>query len=47
MLIESTDHLEGWTAIGDTTDRINASWVALVDAVEYKLVRDQERQARR
>jgi 2-isopropylmalate synthase len=45
VLIESTDHLENWTTIGVSTDIINASWLALVDAVEYKLVRDQERQA--
>ena len=46
VLIESTDHLESWTTIGVSTDIINASWLALVDAVEYKLVRDQERLAR-
>ena len=45
-LIESTDHLESWTTIGVSTDIINASWLALVDAVEYKLVRDQERLVR-
>ena len=47
VLIESTDHIENWTTIGVSTDIINASWLALVDAVEYKLVRDQERQAQR
>ena len=43
VLIESTDHRESWTTIGVSTDVINASWLALVDAVEYKLLRDQER----
>ncbi len=47
VLIESTDHQESWTTIGVSTDIINASWLALVDAVEYKLVRDQERLAKR
>jgi 2-isopropylmalate synthase len=47
VLIETTDHLENWTTIGVSTDIINASWLALVDAVEYKLVRDQERLAKR
>ncbi len=47
VLIESSDHLENWTTIGVSTDIINASWLALVDAVEYKLVRDQERLAKR
>lgn len=46
VLIESTDHIENWTTIGVSTDIINASWLALVDAVEYKLVRDQERLAK-
>ena len=45
VLIESTDHIESWTTIGVSTDIINASWLALVDAIEYKLVRDQERAA--
>jgi len=47
VLIESTDNLESWTTIGVSTDIINASWLALVDAVEYKLVRDQERRTKR
>ncbi len=45
VLIESADQHENWTTIGVSTDVIDASWRALVDAVEYKLVRDQERQA--
>ncbi|MBV2236039.1 MAG: citramalate synthase [Sterolibacterium sp.] len=43
VLIESTDHHESWTTIGVSTDIIDASWRALVDAVEYKLLRDQEK----
>jgi 2-isopropylmalate synthase len=43
VLIESTDHLERWTTIGVSTDVIDASWQALVDSIEYKLVRDRER----
>jgi 2-isopropylmalate synthase len=43
VLIESTDHREYWTTIGVSTDIIDASWRALVDAIEYKLLRDQER----
>ena len=45
VLIESTDHRENWTTIGVSTDVIDASYLALVDAVEYKLLRDQERKA--
>ncbi|MDT3737289.1 MAG: citramalate synthase [Denitratisoma sp.] len=43
VLIESTDHREHWTTIGVSTDIIDASWHALVDSIEYKLVREQER----
>jgi len=43
VLIESTDHRENWTTIGVSTDVTNASWRALVDSIEYKLMREQER----
>jgi 2-isopropylmalate synthase len=45
VLIESADHRESWTTIGVSTDIIDASWRALVDSIEYKLVREQERGA--
>lgn len=44
VLIESADRFGSWTTIGVSTDVIDASWQALVDAIEYKLVREQERQ---
>ncbi|GAA5162582.1 citramalate synthase [Viridibacterium curvum] len=43
VLIETTDGDAQWTTIGVSTDIIDASWRALVDSIEYKLVRDQER----
>ncbi len=43
VLIESSDGLDNWTTIGVSTDIINASWQALVDAMDVKLLRDQER----
>ena len=43
VLIESADHLGSWTTIGVSTDIIDASWRALIDAIEYKLMRDQVR----
>lgn len=43
VLIESTDTKENWTTIGVSTDIINASWQALVDSIEYKLLNDQQR----
>ncbi len=43
VLIETADHSDQWTTIGVSTDIIDASWRALVDAIEYKLVLEQER----
>jgi 2-isopropylmalate synthase len=40
VLIESADHNESWTTTGVSTDVIDASWRALIDAIEYKLMRD-------
>lgn len=40
VIIESTDQQQNWTTIGVSTDIIEASWLALKDAVEYKLMRD-------
>lgn len=38
VIIESTDQQKSWTTIGVSTDIIEASWLALKDAVEYKLL---------
>jgi len=38
VIIESTDQQQSWTTIGVSTDIIEASWRALKDAVEYKLL---------
>ena len=43
VLIESTDSHESWTTIGVSTDIIDASWRALIDSIEYKLMRDLAR----
>lgn len=42
VLIESADHRESWTTIGVSTDIIDASWRAMLDAIEYKLMRDAQ-----
>ncbi len=39
VLIESADSQDSWTTIGVSTDVIDASWRALVDAIEYKLAK--------
>jgi 2-isopropylmalate synthase len=43
VLIESTDGEAAWTTVGVSTDIIEASWIALVDSIEYKLINDIER----
>ena len=43
VLIESSDSTEDWTTVGVSTDIIEASWLALVDSIEYKLIKDFER----
>ena len=42
VLIESTDGKEIWTNVGVSTDIIEASLIALVDSLEFKLLRDME-----
>jgi 2-isopropylmalate synthase len=42
VLIESTDGHAVWTTVGVSTDIIEASWLALADSVECKLIRDAE-----
>jgi 2-isopropylmalate synthase len=40
-LIESTDGRQIWNTVGVSTDILEASWQALVDSLEYKLMRRQ------
>jgi 2-isopropylmalate synthase len=40
VLIESTDGKEHWRTVGSSTDIIEASWLALADALEYWLTRN-------
>lgn len=41
VVIESSDHDEVWSTVGVSENIIEASWLALVDSVEYKLYKDQ------
>lgn len=43
VLIESTDGKDIWTTVGVSTDIIQASCIALVDSIEYKLMRNIEK----
>lgn len=47
VLIESTDGLEKWGTVGVSRDIIQASWIALVDSIEYRLIKDIERKVRK
>lgn len=38
VLIESSDGERSWTTVGVSSDVIEASWFALVDSIEYKLI---------
>jgi len=38
VIIESRDDKETWGTVGVSTDVIDASWEALVDSIEYRLV---------
>ena len=43
VLIESTDGENVWTTVGASPDIIEASWKALVDSMEYKLLKDEQK----
>ena len=42
VLIESSDGERSWSNVGVSSDIIEASWIALVDSIEYKLIQDLE-----
>lgn len=43
VLIESTDGVDQWATVGVSPDVMAASWQALVDSFEYKLIKDVEK----
>jgi len=45
VLIESKDKHEQWGTVGVSLNIIEASWQALVDSINYKLMRDEQRNA--
>ncbi|MFA7671567.1 MAG: citramalate synthase [Sphaerochaetaceae bacterium] len=40
VLIETSDRENSWSTVGVSTDIIEASWMALVDSIEYKLMKE-------
>ncbi len=43
VLIESQDNHDSWTTVGVHENIIEASWEALIDSIEYKLLKDYKR----
>jgi len=43
VLVESRDAREWWGTVGVSHDIIEASWMALVDSINYKLFKDEQR----
>ncbi|MFH1338619.1 MAG: citramalate synthase, partial [Candidatus Omnitrophota bacterium] len=46
VLIQSQDETDTWSTIGVHENIIEASWQALVDSIEYKLLKDEGAQSR-
>ena len=42
VVIESRDGTDVWGTVGVSENVIEASWLALVDSIEYKLFKDEE-----
>ncbi len=45
VLIQSQDETDTWSTIGVSENIIEATWQALVDSVEYKLIKDEKAQS--
>jgi len=39
VLIESSDGKEHWSTVGSSTNIIEASWLTLIDSIEYWLIK--------
>jgi 2-isopropylmalate synthase len=46
VLIQSQDEHDSWGTVGVSENLIEASWQALVDSIEYKLLKDQKSEVR-
>jgi len=45
VLIESKDKKDTWGTVGVSENSIGASWDALVDSIDYKLLKDSEKKS--
>ena len=46
VIIESKDDDSVWGTVGVSENIIEASWMALIDAIEYKLYKDESKNER-
>jgi 2-isopropylmalate synthase len=46
VIIESADEKNVWNTVGVSTNVIEASWLALVDSIEYKLMKGKSNEGR-
>ncbi|MDE0938642.1 MAG: citramalate synthase, partial [Pirellulales bacterium] len=42
VIIETEDDQDVWGSVGVSENVIEASWMALVDSIEYKLYKDEQ-----
>ena len=42
VIIETEDEEDVWGSVGVSENVIEASWMALVDSIEYKLYKDEQ-----
>jgi 2-isopropylmalate synthase len=47
VLIESSDNDDSWGTVGVSENIIQASWQALVDSIDYKLLKDEQKYLKR
>lgn len=47
VLIESGDNERRWSTVGVSENIVEASWKALVDSIEYKLMKDDEKKSKK
>ncbi|HUO57921.1 MAG TPA: citramalate synthase [bacterium] len=47
VLIESRDNKDSWGTVGVSENIIEASWEALVDSIDYKLLKDSSKKGRK
>ena len=46
VLIESGDGDSDWSTVGVSENIVEASWQALIDSIDYKILKDEARKAK-